>query len=317
MAGWGRGTLMINHRFPFHVWCFCSFCFECGVIVFVKFIVRCHYMFEYGPPSSSRPRVAQPLTRSASPPSTASTRFSMMMRKIYSTLAGHRRDVEVTKGTQWGKKDTKNSRTNRNQMPCMHSNLMRSSQADGIQDTHSQNKCERVLFVLHKLLQSYTSGSIKCLFQIMYLRLRVLWGWKLVCVWFSCFPVAFKWARWIWPSTRTAYPQSLTEPVSSDILALIWGLLFFVLGWLCLLMRFSTLQKQDKEMRNALFVMYSLFRRRCCTLGSYNDVIWLFFTLSFKLLKSKVVKLQGDGNLVLILFSDPILFSLFRSVSHG
>ena len=49
------------------------------------------------------------------------------------------------------------------------------------------------------------------------LCLCVCWneGGNFVFVWFSSFPLAFKWAGWIQPSTRTAFPQSLMVPVLS------------------------------------------------------------------------------------------------------
>lgn len=78
----------------------------------------------------------------------------------------------------------------------------------------TQNK---FLFFFHrqKLMHYWPTGNIECVCQIIYLHVCVRWKdwWKLLFVWFSTLPMAFKWACWIWSSTHTAYPQSLMVPL--------------------------------------------------------------------------------------------------------
>lgn len=69
-------------------------------------------------------------------------------------------------------------------------------------------------------------------------------GWKLVFVWFSSFPVAFKWACWIQPSSRTALPESLMEPLLSiRHPGICLRATLSALGCLGLVMRYSVLSK--------------------------------------------------------------------------
>lgn len=88
-----------------------------------------------------------------------------------------------------------------------------------IQDTNTYKTNVRMYCMCSGIIQMDTAlqAVFKCVFQIIYLHLCVLkGGWKAFYLFFfrfSSFPVAFKWACWIWPNTRTTYPQCLMEPV--------------------------------------------------------------------------------------------------------
>lgn len=122
-----------------------------------------------------------------------------LIRKIYSTLAGHRRDVEVTKGTQYKLKKPTQTYIDPGSEKQMQ----------------SPNKFKPTLSVV--TCANWYLCAVMCFPNNVFASLRVDrgGGWKLVFAWFSSFPVAFKWARWIRPSTRTACPQSLMVLVLS------------------------------------------------------------------------------------------------------
>ena len=117
-----------------------------------------------------------------------------LIRKIYGTLAGHRRDLEVTKGTEekklYREKQLKRSCT------FMRMEDVQKTQLNVVtctEDWWSPNP---------QALMCFPDNAFKC---VCVLRQE----WKLGFVWFSSFLVAFKWRCWIQPSTRTTYPQSL------------------------------------------------------------------------------------------------------------
>jgi len=158
--------------------------------------IRTYSMLKCLSPPLFRLRVAPHLTRSASPTSTDSTLFSTTW-----SWSGRSSALWLATAKMW--KSPKVHRDKKSYTKCIYCMLTDTAYRT---QTHKGNVWHKV--VLH-YREYYMCFSRYCIYVC------VFWGWKLVFVWFSCFPVAFKWACWMWPSTRTAYPQSLMEPVLS------------------------------------------------------------------------------------------------------
>lgn len=139
---------------------------ECRVIV-AYFQTLC---LKYAFPSLPGSRVAAHVTRSASLSGFNNSLLDNMelIRKIYSALAAHRRDVEVTKGT--GAKRSLHVCSARRQTAYTHT-------------LRKQMWASTVCAQMPKLIEPCTIGSIECVFRIMYLCLCAFrGGWKLVFV---------------------------------------------------------------------------------------------------------------------------------------